>query len=360
MFLTTSQLQQMRGRFMGDGQVVILPTLAPGTIVEQVIKTPLSSARSTAEVDIIGSQSKVLDRVPWPHKFFRSFMTAPKVEVGPFYQGYNFSDPALVKMGYFKNPGPQTDVDMAEYLYANQEAVNNHFIACVQEVIKEQEEKVKEAKKKAKEKEIITIVISVIAGLLTFGAGTVVVIALTCVQLATTAWQVYSMKTASADQLHNVTFMMKYLNVSPLDFDKFRVWITSLVSTPPEAPPTPTAITVNSTYTVFKNGDYVLQDNDAIAALSRIYGLTMVGDRLTVKDEVSKSVYRVYLRTKDGLQGIPPEQAHLVQSLPAAQAEQMASGAPVEVAAQAAVEGSSWMTPALLLAIPAALWMTRK
>lgn len=368
MYLTTRNLQ----RGLGEGHVVILQTLAPGTIVQQVIKTPSTSERVTTGVSITDSQQRAIDRVPWPHPFFKTFMTSPKTQPGPFYNGYMFADPVLVSMGYFKNVGPQTDADLAQYLYNNQDAVNNHFVTCVQEMIKAEQDREEDAKRDAKKRGIITAVIGVLAGLVTLGAGTVVVIAATAVQLAATGWQVYATKNATKDQLGNVEFLIKFLNVSPLDFEKFRVWITNLVNSPPEVPQTPTGVTISSTFSVFKNGNFLIQDSNAVNALSRSYGLTVVGDRLTVKDETSQSVYRVYLRTKDGLLGIPPEDSHLVQVLPDAQAIQMASSigsnnssasATSQAASNAAASATSsfsLMTPALLLAIPAALWMAHK
>lgn len=351
MYLTARNLHGL-----GEGHVVILPTLAPGTVVEQVIQTPTTSARSTVEIDISGSQNKAIDRVPWPHPFFRSFMTAPKAQPGPFYQGFNFSDPALVKMGYFKNVGPDTDVDIAEYLYNNQDAVNTHFSTCVQEMIAAEQEKEKKAKEEAKKRGIITTIVGVVAGIVTLGAALPVVIAATAAQLAMTGWQCYAVKHATADQLKNVEFLLKFLNVSPLDFDKFRTWITNLVQSPPEVPPTPAGVTINSTYTVFKNGDFLLQNNDAATAMAIAFPRTVVGDRLTVKDETSQSVFRVYLRSRDGLMGVPIDQAHLVQSMSQAQAVQMANGVPASTAASSSGFGMS----ALLLAAGAAIWMVKK
>ena len=351
MYLTADSL---RGHLsgLGEGQVVILPTLAPGTVVQQVIKTPLTSVRSTVQVDIEASRNAVLDRVPWPHAFFRNFMLAPKTQPGPFYQGYNFADPALVMMGYFKNPGEITDRDVAQYLFDNQDAVNNHFQISVQEKIEADKRKAEEDAKEAKRKGMIINIAGLVLGVLTGG------IAAAVLAVAQAAYAVYDAKKMSTESLADAKKILDYLKVSPIAMDDFRTWIVRLVSSPPEVPPTPVSVNVASKFTFFKNGDYITQNNAADMGLSRALSLTSVGDRVTVKDEQAQSVYRVYLRVARGFMGVPPDKEHLLQSMSQAQAIQMAGGVPIQ---QASAVASSGLSPMMLLlaGIPA-LWMATR
>lgn len=319
----------------------MLPTLAPGTVVKTVYSTPLSSTRSTVHVDIEEAQNKALNRVPWPHHFFRSFMTTPRVPVPAFYGSFMFTDPKLVESGYFQRVGEGTDKDIAQYLYDNQDAVNAHFEILVKEVIEAEKRKAERDKKEAKRKGIIMTIAGVVLGIVTMGIGTIAVAA---VAVAQAGWTVYDAKRMSADQIKNVKALMNYLGVKPEAMDLFRTWIVRLVETPAEVPPTPANAMPTATYTFFNNGELILQENDVELGLSQILGLTQVGDRITVKDEVAQTVYRVYLRVKDGFNGIPPDKAHLAQVMP----ENMA----------VAVAGGGF-NPLLLLAIPVLLAVTK-
>jgi hypothetical protein len=335
MYLTRDRLGSM------GGEVVVLPTLAPGTVVKSVYTTPLSSERSTIQVDIEDAQNKALNRVPWPHKFFRSFMTGPKVPVPAFYGDMQFTDPKLVQSGYFQHVGDGTDKDIALYLYNNQDAVNAHFTACVQEVI--DAEKANVARKKAAEKKkgIITLIVGVVVGVVTMGIGTIAVAAVT---LAQAGYSVYHAKTLSKAQLADVKALMAYLGVNDSAMDLFRTWIVRLAEAPPEVPPTPTNVVPTSRYTFFINGEYSLEENDPQAGMAQLLGWTEVGDRVTIKDDAAQTVYRVYLRVKDGFSGVPLDQAATVQSLPEDMAVSVAGG---------------WFNPLiLLLAVPA--WLLVK
>ncbi len=315
--------------------------------------TPMTSERSTQQVDIDDARAKVLDRVPWPHHFFRSFMTAPKTQPGPFYQGYNFMDPVLVSMGYFKKPGEQTDREIAQYLYDNQDSVNSHFQTCVQEYIEAMKREAEKEKEEAKRKGIIISIVGAVAGILTGG------IAAAIIAVGQAAYSVYDAKKMSAETLKDAKALLEFLKVGPLAMDDFRTWITKFVSSPPECPPTPNGITINSKYTFFSNGDYVTQNNSAELGLSRTLSLTMVGDRVTVKDETSQSVYRVYLRVAQGFRGVPPADEHLLQCMSQAQAIAMARGMSIDQATNATRGFGPGLLIAAAAAIPVALWMNR-
>ena len=305
-FLTLSSL--------GDdkGQVIELPTLAPGTVINQAMTIPVGAARSTQDIDVAKEQAKQLDRVPWPHQFFRSFMTAPRVPTPAYYQNMSFTDPKLVQSGYFRNLGEGTDKDMAQYLFDNQDAVNEHFATLVKEKVAADQKKAEEAKKDAKKRGIIGAIVGVVVGIVTLGIGTIAVLAVTAAQVA---WSVYEAKRMSAEQLKNVKELLAYLKVPPQMMDTFRMWVISKVEAPPEVPPLPANVVVSSKYTFFVNGNYVSQNGDIQPGMVGLLGLSLVGDRITVVDQQSKVVAAVYLRVKDGFNGIPPDKARLAQAM---------------------------------------------
>ncbi len=302
----------LRGLGEDKGQVIDLGPIAQGTVINQVLTIPVGAGRSTQQIDPEKEQAKALDRVPWPHQFFRSFMTAPRVPTPAYYGGMNFTDPKLVQTGYFRNLGEGTDKDMAQYLFDNQDAVNEHFSTLVKDKVEADRRKMEEAKKDAKKRGIIGAIVGVVVGIVTLGIGTIAVLAVTAAQVA---WSVYEAKRMSAEQLNNVKELLKYLKVNPSAMDTFRMWVISKVEAPPEVPPMPANVVVNSHYTFFVNGNYISQNNDIQNGMVGLLGLSLVGDRITVVDQQSKTAAAVYLRVKDGFNGIPPDKARLAQAM---------------------------------------------
>jgi len=101
--------------------------------------------RAQAVYDAAAPLRQVLDEIPWPHDFFRSFVSYPLSEPSAFYQSipiWYWED--LWSAGYFNKPIDEIRRDVATWLKANTDALEKHFIGEVERWMKKEEEKQKE------------------------------------------------------------------------------------------------------------------------------------------------------------------------------------------------------------------------
>jgi flagellar basal body-associated protein FliL len=230
-----------------------------------------------------------------------------------------YEDPNLALSNYFPRNVQTINRDIARYIADNLEAFNDHFNETVRRWIKNLERAMEKKEEKAKRLKIITAVLVIVLTILSAGLLSVVL-----TSIAQAATEIHTAKMLTQAQVNAMKKMMEVMGITEAQIEAFRLWLFAKTDLGAQAPPTRTE--QSGKYSVFVEGELVANSNDPKAALQVGIQKSVVGNRITLKDEDTGEAIGVLLRDKDGLKEVPPDMAGKVQALSADAATRAAGG----------------------------------
>lgn len=168
---------------------------------------------------------EVIDEIPWPHSFMRSFWELREVGKHPHFRAWPGHEQtlffkgipiwnlqALEEAGYMSRSKNQIRHDVARWLVENEQNIERHFVQRVNEWIREKERK---ARKEAKLLKMFGFVMKVFSALGPVGVGAVI----------SPAFTIYKAERLSKTQIKLVRDAQRILNISEDRLQKFRDWV---------------------------------------------------------------------------------------------------------------------------------------
>lgn len=267
-------------------------------------------------------------KIPWPHPFFETFLSNPRVSIPSFFQGFAYHDPKIVLSGYFPSSLKEVQADIAQYIVDNEEDFNLNFQAEIRNWITNEEKKLKRKEKTAKELQIITQVLGVLLTLVSAGALGFAISA-----IAESAVSIYSVRKLTKAQKDTMKKLMRILGISESQIERFRTWLIANAKVKradiPKTPPTDDEFTViTDTKTE--------SSNDVGQMASQAYQEGAIGQQVLITDNRT-GVTRLFIIGADGLIPVPEDMEAKAQVVAGAKEE----------------KGFPWW----LLAVPAAVFV---
>jgi hypothetical protein len=243
------------------------------------------------------------DAPPWPHEWFKTFVTSPLVAVPPIHDGYKWNDGFLSDSSYFPRPTERIKQDLADYIAANENLLNDHFNAEVLAWAKREEEK-------AKKKQALFQFLGIVAFILdffTFGAASA----------AMSMVNIYRTKQMTDKQVSMTRQIQDHFGITDEAIEKFRVWVVGLAKAPKVQIPTlgPRDPAVSGKYGIYIEQKPAIFADTPEDVLRKAYSNTQTGERILVKDEMTGQVVNYFLREQAALKKVPLDQAAKLQAL---------------------------------------------
>jgi len=242
----------------------------------------------------------VVEAIPWPHVFFKSFVYTPLVEPGPF-RGVPFWDhEALMEQGYFTLSADRMRADLARWLSGNIDALQKHFEAEVKRFIKQKEA---EAKRKAAPFIIVDWILQVFG----FVASFVLPILGSIASAAISAgWKVLEASQVGQIQKDALRKILKVLKIDPASIDRLSAWVSEWATKAVPADVLDVRVEGRSVGTA--------SSTDQAAALAVEQSQT--GDRIEIISIPDGRSSGLLVRTETAVVGVPPTQEQAIQSMP--------------------------------------------
>lgn len=257
--------------------------------------------------------SKTWDAPPWPHPWFRSFITSPLVTVPPFYSGYFVNDPKICESNYFPRDTETIKHDLAVYLSTNEKLLNDHFNAEAQRWLDAEEAKMKKAMELQKALGWVATVLDIF----TFGAASAV-LALT--RIATT-------RSLLNQQKNNIKLMASNFGVTDKQIEDFSLWIVHYYGAPPvKVPVTGVNEAPSGRYAVYIESKPIKYANTTDDALKIAFSNSATGERILVKDTTTGEAVGYFIREASALRKAPASIAGALQAMSPETAKSMVTG----------------------------------
>jgi hypothetical protein len=265
------------------------------------------------KADYLNTLVKAWDTPPWPHRWFKSFMTRPLVAVPPFYKGYKINDPTICESDYFPRDPEQIKHDIAVYLSINEKLLNEHFLAEANAWIAAEEAKMQAMIRRQKTMGWITTILDIF----TFGMASA---AMALVKLG-------EIKDALKRQTNDAKLMANNFDVTDKQMEDFSLWIVHYYGAPPlKVPGTGVNEAPAGRYSIYVEQKPIRYANTTDDALRIAFSNSKTGERILVKDGNTGEAVGYFIREEKALRKAPASIAGTLQAMSPGTAKSMVSG----------------------------------
>jgi hypothetical protein len=267
----------------------------------------------TTRAGYLDTLVKAWDSPPWPHGWFKSFITAPLVAVPPFYNGYKINDAAISESDYFPRDVDQIKKDLAKYIHDNEKLLNDHFYAEAQRWLDNEEAKMRAAIKRQKTLGIIAMVLDVF----TFGAASAL---LAIAKISMT-------RDLLNTQKNNIKLMTSNFGVTDEALNKFSMWIVHYLGAAPlKVPETNPNEAPSGRYSIYIEQKPIKYSNTSDDALRIAFASSTTGERILIKDGNTGEAVGYFIRESNALKKAPASIAGKLQAMSPETAKSMVAG----------------------------------
>ncbi len=291
----------------------------------------MMAGRAQAVYDAAAPWRAVLDSVPWPHDFFRSFVRYPLAEPGVFVANIAIWDwEGLMEARYFGAPRATMERDLASWLIANTGALEKHFIAEVMAWAKREEKKQKREAELFGVLDILLKIFGVAASILLPGIGSIIS------SVMSGAFQYFSKQKMGESQIAMMRKAQAVTNISDTALDRFSVWIAGH------------AAGTAGGYVVWVEGREVGRADTADQAAQLALANSRSGNRIEIFSSTGQSS-GLMLRTDAGISVVPPQYEQQIRGLSTQELTGRVTQATMEVPSAGGVSWAGMLIPLVLL-----------
>lgn len=263
--------------------------------------------------DYLGQLVKAWNAPPWPHNWFKSFVTSPLVAVPPFYKGYKLNDPSISESDYFPRDTEQIKHDLAVYLSTNEKLMTEHFVAEAQRYLDAEQAKMERAIKLQKALGWMATILDIF----TFGAASAIMAVVKIAQVRSLLNQ----------QKNNARLVASNFGVTDKQMEDLGLWIVHYYGAPPvKVPVTGVNEAPSGRYAIYIESKPIKYANSTDDALKIAFSNSATGERILVKDTITGEAAGYFIREDKALRRAPASIAGALQAMSPETAKSMVTG----------------------------------